>query len=668
MSVEKKLFDKVLIANRGEIAVRIIKTLRKLGIKSVAVYSETDTNALHVAMADEAIFIGNSPALESYLCIDQILSAVRKSGAQAVHPGYGFLSENSEFAKVLQKEKIVLIGPSAEHIRIMGDKIEAKKIAEKARINTVPGYLGVIEDMKRAEKVAKKLGLPIIIKAAAGGGGRGMRIVNTLEDLHNAFTSASNEAKNSFRDSRVFIEKYIQTPRHIEIQVLADKHGNVVCLGERECSIQRHHQKIIEEAPSPFITQKTRERMFRQSVRLVKEIGYFSAGTVEFIVEEDQNFYFMEMNTRLQVEHCVTELIFGVDIVEEMIKIAAGRKLSFKQEDLKVNGWAIESRICAENPSRGFLPSSGRITQYEEPPRNSQIRVDSGITEGGEISVFYDQMISKLCSHAPTRKEAIDLMKKTLGEYVIAGISHNISFLQAIMSNQNFINGKFSTGFIEQEYPRGFSGAEITSTITQVFLAVAIHAHMADAIRAAEITGSISDQVRKVGTRWVVNLDGASYLVVIKPVADGYNIRYESYRIYVRSSWTIGATLFRGTVNGEEVIVKIKPNLNSYSLLHAGVEVLASVRSPRVAELEQFMPTRKTNSKKPYLLSPLAGKISKVFAQVGQEVSVGDKLMIIEAMKMENLIAAPYNTKVAKVNVKEGDVVNLNDKLVDFEA
>lgn len=668
MSIEKKLFDKVLIANRGEIAVRIIKTLRKLGIKSVAVYSETDTNALHVAMADEAIFIGNSPALESYLCIDQILSAVRKSGAQAVHPGYGFLSENAAFAKILQKEKIVLIGPSAEQIRIMGDKIEAKKIAEKARINTVPGYLGVIEDMKRAEKVAKKLGLPIIIKAAAGGGGRGMRIVNTLEDLHNAFTSASNEAKNSFRDSRVFIEKYIQNPRHIEIQVLADKHGNVVCLGERECSIQRHHQKIIEEAPSPFITQKTRERMFRQSIRLVKEIGYFSAGTVEFIVEEDQNFYFMEMNTRLQVEHCVTELIFGVDIVEEMIKIAAGRKLSFKQEDLKVNGWAIESRICAENPSRGFLPSSGRITQYEEPPRNSQIRVDSGITEGGEISVFYDQMIAKLCSHAPTRKDAISLMKKTLGEYVITGISHNISFLQAIMSNQNFINGKFSTGFIEQEYPRGFSGAEITSTITQVFLGVAIHVHMADTVRAAEITGSIADQIRKIGTRWVVNLDGASYLVVIKPVADGYNIRYESYRIYVRSSWTIGAILFRGTVNGEEVIVKIKPNLNGYNLLHAGVEVRATVRSPRVAELEQFMPTRKKHGKSPHLLSPLAGKISKVFARVGQEVSVGDKLMIIEAMKMENLIAAPYNAKITKVNIKEGEIVNLNDKLVDFEV
>lgn len=664
---EKKLFDKVLIANRGEIGVRIIKTLRKLNIKSVAVYSETDTNALHVTMADEAVFIGNSPAMDSYLCIDHIISAVRKSGAQAVHPGYGFLSENYEFAKTLQKEKIALIGPSAEQIRLMGDKIEAKKIAEKAKINTVPGYLGIIEDIKKAEKVAKKIGFPVMVKAASGGGGRGMRIVHNLEDLHEAFISASKEAKSSFSDSRVFIEKYVQNPRHIEIQVLADKHGNIVCLGERECSIQRHHQKVIEETPSPFITEKTRKEMFKQSMRLIKEIGYFSAGTVEFIVEENQKFYFMEMNTRLQVEHCVTELIYGVDIVEEMIKIACGRKLSFAQQDLKPKGWAIESRICAENPSRGFLPSSGRITQYEEPPRNSQIRVDSGVCEGGEISVFYDQMISKLCTHAPTRREAIDLMKKSLGEYVISGIAHNMGFLQAIMSNQNFIDGKFSTGFIEQEYPQGFSGAEITSTITKIFLAVAIYAHMTEVIRAVGITGSAPDQVRRVGTRWVVNLDGVSYLVVIKPVADGYNIRYESHRIYVRSSWTMGMALFRGTVNGEEVIVRIKPVLDGYTLIHSGVEMLATVRSPRVAELEQFMPIKKKSDKEPYLISPLAGKVSKVFVESGKEVNVGDKLVIIEAMKLENLIAATTNAKISKVNIKEGDIVNINDKIIEFE-
>ena len=664
---EKKLFDKVLIANRGEIAVRIIKTLKKLNIKSVAVYSETDTNALHVALADEAIFIGNSPAMESYLCIDQIISAVRKSGAQAVHPGYGFLSENQDFARLLEKEKINLIGPSAEHIRLMGNKIEAKKIAEKAKINTVPGFLSVVADIKKAEHVAKKIGFPVMIKATSGGGGRGMRIVHDLSDLHNDFISASNEAKSSFSDGRVFIEKYVQNPRHIEVQILADKYGNIVCLGERECSIQRHHQKVIEEAPSPFITEKTRQEMFKQSVRLIKEIGYFSAGTVEFIVEDNQEFYFMEMNTRLQVEHCVTELIFGVDIVEEMIKIAADRKLSFTQKDLKLNGWAIESRICAENPSRGFLPSSGRITQYEEPPRNSQVRIDSGVCEGGEISVFYDQMIAKLCTHAPTRREAIDLMKKSLGEYVISGISHNISFLQAIMSNQNFIAGNFSTGFIEQEYPQGFSGAEITSSVTKIFLAVAIHVHMADVIRAVGITGSVPDQIRRVGTRWVVNLDGISYLVVIKPVVDGYNIRYESYRIFVRSGWTIGTPLFRGTVTGEEVIVMIKPVLNGYRLIHSGVEVLSSVKSPRVAELEQFMPARKKSDKQPYLISPLAGKISKIFVEPGKEVNAGDKLLIIEAMKMENLVSATVNAKILKVNIKEGTIVSINERIIEFE-
>jgi propionyl-CoA carboxylase alpha chain len=661
MTAEKKLFDKVLVANRGEIAVRIIKTLKKLGIKSVAVYSETDANALHVSLADEAVFIGSSPATESYLAIDHIINAVRLSGAQAVHPGYGFLSENHEFAKVLQKEKIVLIGPSSEQIRLMGNKVEAKKIAEKAKISTVPGYLGVVENIKKAEKVAKKIGFPVMVKAAAGGGGRGMRIVHSLAELQPAFESASNEAKNSFNDGRIFIEKYVQNPRHIEIQVLADKHGNIVCLGERECSIQRHHQKVIEEAPSPFLKEKTRQAMFKQAAQLIKAIGYYSAGTVEFIVEENQKFYFMEMNTRLQVEHCVTELVYGIDIVEEMIRIAAGRKLSLTQKDLKLTGWAIESRICAEDPSRGFLPSSGRITRYEEPPRSTQIRIDSGVSDGCEISVFYDQMISKLCTYAPTRLEAIELMKKALGEYVISGISHNMSFLQAIMSNQNFIKGSFSTGFIAQEYPQGFSGAEITSEITQAFLAVAIFVHMSEEIRA------MADQAERAGTRWVVNLDGVSYPIVIKPVEGGYNMRYESHRISVRSSWTIGTSLFRGTVNGTEVRVMVKPVLNSYKLTHAGVQVTATVRSTRVAELEQFMPVHKKSAKQPYLESPLSGKVVKIFVKIGDEVAAGDKLLIIEAMKMENLIAATASAKIKQVNIRESEIVNLNEQLLEFE-
>ncbi|NRA74181.1 MAG: acetyl-CoA carboxylase biotin carboxylase subunit [Rickettsiales bacterium] len=668
MTNNKPLFNKVLVANRGEIAVRIIKTLKKLGIKSVAVYSETDTNALHVGLADEAIFIGNSPATDSYLCIEHIISAVRKSGAQAVHPGYGFLSENHEFALALQKEKIAFIGPTAEHIRTMGDKIKAKKVADKAKINTVPGYLGVIANAQKAEKIAKKIGFPVIVKAAAGGGGRGMRVVHTQKDLQDAFISASNEAKNSFSDGRVFIEKYIQNPRHIEIQILADKHKNAVCIGERECSIQRNHQKIIEEAPSPFISEKTRKAMFKQSLRLIKEIGYFSAGTVEFMVDEKQKFYFMEMNTRLQVEHCVTVLIFDLDLVEEMIKIAAGHELSFSQKDLKPNGWAIESRICAEDPSRGFLPSSGRIIQYEEPPRNTQVRVDSGIMEGGEVNMFYDQMIAKLCTHGTNREEAIELMKQALGEYVIAGISHNISFLQAIMENPKFSKGDISTGFIAQEYPEGFSGSEVTSEINQILLATTLFMHMAEIIRAADITGNTQDLIRKVGTRWVVNIDGSAFPIILTSITDGYYIRQGSQRIYVRSNWVIGEPLFRGNVNGVDVVVSVQPDLNSYKLIHSGREVTAYVRSPRIAELEQFMPVAVKAKPQTQLNSTLSGKIVKIFVNTGEKINLGDKLIIIEAMKMENLILGEVETTISKICVKEGDIVSVNDPLFEFET
>lgn len=664
---KKKLFYKVLIANRGEIAVRVIKTLKKLGIKSVAVYSETDTNAMHVNMADEAIFIGNSPATDSYLAIDHIVDAVRQSGAQAVHPGYGFLSENPLFAKALAKEKVELIGPSANVIKSMGDKIEAKKIAEKAGVSTVPGYMGVIENEKKAVKIAKKIGFPVIVKAAAGGGGRGMRVVENEGDMRDAFVSASNEARNNFSDDRLFIEKYIQRPRHIEIQVLADKHGNAVCVGERECSIQRHHQKILEEAPSPFISEKTRALMFKQSLKLVKSIGYFSAGTVEFIMDNNQKFYFMEMNTRLQVEHCVTELIYDIDLVEQMIRVAAGEELKVKQSDLHSNGWALEARICAEDPSRGFLPSSGRVTRYEEPPVNSQLRIDTGISEGGEVSMFYDQMIAKLCSHAPTRIKAIDALTTALGEYVISGISHNISFLQAILDHQRFIDGDISTKFIDEEYPDGFLGAELTSAINQIFIAVAIHLHMTESLRAADIEGD-HEQVRKVGTRWIVNIDGVSYLVIIKATADGFNIRYESNRISIKSNWTIGSKLLRGSVNGAEVAVLISSRLNGYKLKYAAREVMAYVRSPRVAELERFMIDKDGSGSQKELLSPIAGKVVKVFVEPGEEIKEGQKVMIVEAMKMENVITAKADHKVESVKVKEGEVVDSNDVLIEFEC
>lgn len=665
MMQKKKLFDKVLIANRGEIAVRIIKTLRRLGIKSVAVYSEADTNSMHVSLADEAIFIGNSPATDSYLSIPHIISAIRQTGAQAVHPGYGFLSENHAFAQALEEENVVLIGPSADAIKSMGDKIEAKKLAEKAGVNTVPGYLGVIKDAKTATKIGQKLGFPVMVKAAAGGGGRGMRVVRSSDEMFDSFASASNEAKNSFSDSRVFLEKFIENPRHIEIQVLADKSGNAVCIGERECSIQRHHQKVIEEAPSPFISDKTRKEMYKQSLKLVKKIGYYSVGTVEFIVDSKQNFYFMEMNTRLQVEHCVTELVYGLDLVEQMLIVAAGEKITLKQTDLKPNGWAIESRICSEDPARGFLPSSGRITQYQEPPKNSKIRVDSGISEGGEVSMFYDQMISKLCTHAPTRLEAIELMRKALSEYIILGISHNISFLEAIMRNSRFIEGNFSTSFIAEEYPDGFLGAEINSEVTLAFIGVAIHIHMTEAIRAASI---VYDRASTVGTRWIVKIDNESYPVIIKPVADGYNIRYESNRIYVRSNWIIGATLFRGQVNNKNVNVRIENILNNYKLTFAGREVAASIRSPRVAELEQFMSTTNKNKVQPTLTAPLSGMVVKIFVKPGEEVKAGQKLLIIEAMKMENVICAEHTSKISAINVAENDQVAVGATVIEFET
>lgn len=669
--MSKKLFNKVLIANRGEIAVRIIKTLQKLGIKSVAVYSETDTNSMHVDMADEAYFIGNSPASDSYLCIEHIMAAVRKSGAQAVHPGYGFLAENPEFAKALAAEGVELLGPSAECIKVMGDKIQAKKIAQTSGVNTVPGYLGVIEDSKKAAKIAKKIGYPVIVKAAAGGGGRGMRVVKSNEEIFDAFSSATLEAKNSFSDPRVFIEKFIENPRHIEIQVLADKYGNICCLGERECSIQRHHQKIIEEAPSPVLTEKTRKLMYKQVHKLVKQINYFSAGTIEFIMDDKQNFYFMEMNTRLQVEHCVTELIYDLDLVEQMIRIAAGEKLELNEKDLKPNGWAIESRICAEDPSRGFLPSSGRITHYEEPPRNNNVRVDSGVMEGGTVSMFYDQMIAKLCTHAPTREKAIELMKKSLSEYVILGISHNIRFLEAIMENPRFMDGDISTNFIAQEYPDGFLGAELTSEITAVFLATAIHIHMEEAIRNAGITDTNPDQVRKVGTRWVVNIDGEQYPIIIKSVFEefrkGYNIRFESNRISIRSNWSLGNNIFRGIVNGKDIRVRISPIIEGYKLTYAAREVIVYVRTPRIAELEQFMLKKENNEKQTNLTASLSGVVTKVHVKPGQEVKTGQKLLAIEAMKMENVITAESDTKIETVYVSEGDHINTGEQLIDFE-
>ncbi|MFV0251590.1 MAG: acetyl-CoA carboxylase biotin carboxylase subunit [Rickettsia aeschlimannii] len=664
--MNKPLFDKILIANRSEIAVRIIRTLKKMGIKSVAVYSEADTNSMYVQHADEAYYIGDSPVTESYLSIKNIISAIRESGANAVHPGYGFLSENPNFANILKREGVVLIGPSAGTIKKMGDKIEAKKIAIEAGVSTVPGYMGTINDVKQAIDIAKEIGFPVIVKAAAGGGGRGMRVVNNPAEMANAFESAKLEAANSFSDDRLFIEKLIQTPRHIEIQLIADQYGNSVCLGERECSIQRHHQKIIEEAPSSFITEDIRQEMYRQVISLSQKVGYYSAGTVEFIVDSNKNFYFLEMNTRLQVEHPVTELITGIDIVEEMIQIAAGEKLSFTQDDVKLKGWAFESRICAENPSRGFLPSSGRIIAYSEPAKSPNIRIDTGIGLGGEVSMFYDSMIAKLCTYGETREQAIELMRSALSSYIINGIAHNISFLEAVMLHPRFVSGDISTAFIQEEYPDGFSGASLTSEVTTVFLATAIFIYISEQRRASLISGNINNQANKIGTRWVVTIDDKLFPVLITPVENGYNIRHESDRIYIRSNWNLGNELFTAIINGKKTNVKIENIRTGYLLSHAGISVKAFVRSPRISELEALMVSKVVLEESSELQAPLSGQIAAIKVKEGQEVTAGQEIMILTAMKMENLILAERDGKIAKIFVNEKDNVVRGQVLLEF--
>lgn len=663
----RQVFEKILIANRGEIALRIIRTLRKMGIKSVAVYSEADANSLHVQEADEAYFIGNSPAPESYLNINNIIAAIEESGASAVHPGYGFLSENAHFARLLEKKRIELIGPSSHAIAVMGDKIEAKKMATKAGVQTVPGYVGEISDVNQAISIATEIGFPVIVKAAAGGGGRGMRVVKKPDQMHAAFTSARFEAQNCFSDNRVFIEKLIQKPRHIEIQILADKFGNIVCLGERDCSIQRQHQKVIEEAPSSFISDSTRKAMYEQSIALSKQVNYHSAGTVEFIVDKDQNFYFVEMNTRLQVEHCVTELVTGFDIVEEMVKIAANKKLSFTQDDVKINGHAIECRIYAEDPLRGFLPSSGRITEYVEPPKNPHIRLDSGVRAGADVSMFYDAMIAKLCTHDSSRILAIKRMREALGAFLINGIGHNMSFLEAVMSNKKFESDEISTDFISSEYPDGFVGAELTSEVTENFLAVAMHVFYEEQKRSSSILTQIDNQSRKLGTRWIVTLDNNSYYVIIKPVDRGLNVRQGTTRINIRSDWHVGSKIFSGHVSGRFVNFKIDRVKTGYKLTHAGIEMTCFVRSARISELESLMPKSSSSDSMKELKAPLTGQIIALKVLEGQKVKIGDELLILTAMKMENVISSPVEAVVKKIYVSNGENVSSNQILIEFE-
>ncbi len=661
---------KLLIANRGEIACRIIKTCRKLGIKTVAVYSDADTNSLFVQMADEAINIGPSPSSQSYLNIDKILAAVKKTGATMVHPGYGFLSENKKFALALEKAGVIFVGPSVKSIEAMGDKIESKKIAIAADVSTVPGDMGIIKNAKEAAKIAEKIGYPVMVKASAGGGGKGMRIVYKKSEMEEAFLSASNEARNSFSDDRIFVEKFIENPRHIEIQVFGDKFGNIVCLGERECSIQRNNQKVIEEAPSSFVDEKTREKMYKQSVSLAKKVGYYSAGTIEYIMDKDKNFYFLEMNTRLQVEHPVTELITGYDLVELMIRVALDEKLPMKQKDVKLNGWAFESRIYAEDPSRGFLPSSGRINLYIEPEESANVRVDSGVYEGGEVSMFYDAMIAKLCSYGKNRKEAIEHMRQALASLAIGGVSHNISFLETIMRNEKFIKGDISTAFIKKEFPAGFSGNELNSASTQVLIASSLHIFLKNYERNGKMTGQLSDRAKQISERWVVAIDDNSYLTeIVTRNSDSITIICDQKEITLESSWNRGEKLFRASVNGNKIGLKIRENNNSggYLLQYSGSDTFVNVYSPRVAELAKFMPKVEKNAKPKSLTAPITGKIIRFKVSEGDEIKAGQELVIIEAMKMENIIRSDHDVVIGKIKFQENEPVGIGQVIMEFK-
>ena len=666
------MFKKILIANRGEIACRVIKTARKMGIKTVAIYSDADRNAMHVKMADEAVHIGPPPANQSYIVIDKVMDAIKQTGAEAVHPGYGFLSENSKFAEALAAAGVAFIGPPVGAIEKMGDKITSKKIAQEAKVSTVPGHMGLIEDAEEAVKISTQIGYPVMIKASAGGGGKGMRIAWNDDEAREGFQSSKNEAANSFGDDRIFIEKFVTQPRHIEIQVLADAHGNCIYLGERECSIQRRQQKVIEEAPSPFLDAKTRKAMGEQACALASAVGYTSAGTVEFIVDGDRNFYFLEMNTRLQVEHPVTELITGVDLVEQMIRVANGEKLALKQKDIKLTGWAMESRLYAEDPYRGFLPSIGRLTRYRPPAEVSKkdmvVRNDTGVYEGGEISMYYDPMIAKLCSWGPDRASAIENMRTALDGFEVEGIGHNLPFCSAVMDHPKFVSGDITTAFIEEEYPDGFHGVTLDDeALARVASAAAAMNRVAE-IRRARISGRLDNHKRKVGKDWVVSLQGQDFKVKVKADTEGATIKHKKgHKHRVTSDWTPGDSLARLMVDGEPLVLKVDKASGGFRLRTRGADLRVAVRTPRQAELAAMMPEKVAADTSKLLLCPMPGLIVSLDVEVGDEVQEGQALCTVEAMKMENILKAERKGVVSKINAAAGDNLAVDDVILEFE-
>ncbi len=599
------MFDKILIANRGEIACRVIKSARKMGIKTVAVYSDADRDALHVQMADEAVNIGPPPSTQSYLLQDRILQACLDTGAQAVHPGYGFLAENSEFCESLAAAGITFIGPKTRAIEAMGDKITSKKLADEAGVNTIPGFASVLRDGEHAVEIANELGYPVMLKATAGGGGKGMRVARNDEECRDGFERAANEARSSFGDDRMFVEKFIEEPRHIEIQIMADSHGNVIYLNERECSLQRRHQKVIEEAPSPFLDEATRKMMGEQAVALARAVDYQSAGTVEFIVDTQRNFYFLEMNTRLQVEHPVTELITGIDLVELMIRVADGDELPVTQADVGINGWAIESRIYAEDPFRNFLPSTGRLVYFRPPAEDDHVRVDTGVFEGGEVSMFYDPMIAKLITYGDNREEATAHMCSALDRFLIRGVSNNISFLSALMVHPRFVDGNMSTNMIGEEYPDGFHPADVPHQDPSLIIAVAASMHRRYRDRAAQIDGQLAGHERRVPNDWVVVMDGEFHPVTVVPVEGGHDVEHNGNTYAVRSDWEFGQHLFNGAINGKQIFVQVERMKQTFRLFHGGFQSDVKVLHPRAAELMQYMPVKAPPDMSRFLLSPM---------------------------------------------------------------
>ncbi|PCH66252.1 MAG: acetyl/propionyl-CoA carboxylase subunit alpha [Rhodobacteraceae bacterium] len=666
------MFKKILIANRGEIACRVIKTARKMGITSVAIYSDADADALHVKMADEAIHIGPPPANQSYIVIDKVMDAVRQSGAEAVHPGYGFLSENAKFAKALAEIGVAFVGPPVGAIEKMGDKITSKKIAQEAGVSTVPGYMGLIADADEAVKISNQVGYPVMLKASAGGGGKGMRIAWNDDEAREGFQSSKNEAASSFGDDRIFIEKFITQPRHIEIQVLCDAHGNGVYLGERECSIQRRNQKVVEEAPSPFLDEETRKAMGEQAVMLAQAVDYASAGTVEFIVDGERNFFFLEMNTRLQVEHPVTELITGIDLVEQMLRVANGEPLSITQADVKLNGWAIENRLYAEDPYRGFLPSIGRLTRYRPPAEIVEsdhiVRNDTGVYEGGEISMYYDPMIAKLCTWAPTRAQAIDHMRNALDGFELEGIGHNLPFLSAVMDHPIFMAGDMTTAFIEEQYPDGFEGVNLPQDALRRIAASAAAMHRVAEIRRTRVSGRMDNHERRVGTDWVVTLQGHRFDVVIDADPEGSNVTFDDGAVLrVASDWTPGDQLAELQVDGALLVLKVGKISGGFRIRSRGADMKVHVRTPRQAELAELMPEKLPPDTSKYLLCPMPGLIVKVDVEVGQEVQEGQALCTVEAMKMENILRAERKGVVARINAAGGDSLAVDDVIMEFE-